>query len=61
MRWCHLRRKVAELGSDYWDVIHVHTPFLAHNAGVKLAAEIDEYRKKYSGPLRLSGTSTLDQ
>jgi 1,2-diacylglycerol 3-alpha-glucosyltransferase len=33
-----LRRRLAELGRTHWDVVHVHTPFLAHRSGVAFAA-----------------------
>jgi 1,2-diacylglycerol 3-alpha-glucosyltransferase len=37
MRWGDLNRRLDEIGREAWDVIHVHTPFLAHYAGLRLA------------------------
>lgn len=39
MRWDRLHGTLADLAAGHWDVIHVHTPFLAHSAGVGLAAK----------------------
>ena len=41
MRWHALRLALARFTREPWDVIHVHTPFLAHLAGVQLAVELD--------------------
>jgi 1,2-diacylglycerol 3-alpha-glucosyltransferase len=32
-----MRRAVTELAQQHWDVIHIHTPFRAHQIGVELA------------------------
>ncbi|SRR6266581_643607 len=40
MRWGHLGEALERLAAEPWDVIHVHTPFLAHYAGAKLARRL---------------------
>jgi glycosyltransferase involved in cell wall biosynthesis len=37
MRWGALRRALAELERESFDLVHVHTPFVAHYAGVREA------------------------
>ena len=37
MRWGALRRALHALGKQHFDLVHVHTPFLAHYAGVRFA------------------------
>ncbi|MBS0386973.1 MAG: glycosyltransferase [Proteobacteria bacterium] len=37
MRWGELRRTLQELRARDFDLVHVHTPFLAHYAGVRFA------------------------
>ncbi len=37
MRWSHLTRALAGLESEPFDLVHIHTPFLAHYAGVRFA------------------------
>jgi glycosyltransferase involved in cell wall biosynthesis len=37
MRWRDLVRIGHTLGRDRYDLVHIHTPFLAHYAGVRLA------------------------
>jgi glycosyltransferase involved in cell wall biosynthesis len=37
MRWSHLARTLAALEGDPFDLVHIHTPFLAHYAGVRFA------------------------
>jgi glycosyltransferase involved in cell wall biosynthesis len=37
MRWGALRRALAELEREPFDLVHVHTPFVAHYAGVRTA------------------------
>ena len=37
MRWSALRRTLAELEREPFDLVHVHTPFVAHYAGVRTA------------------------
>jgi len=39
MSWSGLRRALAELASRKFDVVHIHTPFLAHYAGLGFARE----------------------
>lgn len=39
MRWGCLRRTVARLDPRAYDVIHIHTPFIAHRLGVHLGRE----------------------
>jgi glycosyltransferase involved in cell wall biosynthesis len=39
MSWGGLRRTLADLGSRKFDVVHIHTPFLAHYAGLKFARQ----------------------
>jgi glycosyltransferase involved in cell wall biosynthesis len=34
-----LRRVLPELAAQAWDVVHIHTPFRAHQLGVRLARE----------------------
>ena len=38
MRLPELGRQLRELAREPWDVVHVHTPFLAHYAGARFAA-----------------------
>lgn len=38
MHWVHLNRSLAELPARY-DVVHVHTPFLAHYAALRYARQ----------------------
>lgn len=40
MRYRLLNRQLAELGKTGFDLIHIHTPFAAHYAGIKLAKQI---------------------
>lgn len=37
MSWRGLRRSLAELSARQFDVVHIHTPFLAHYAGLRFA------------------------
>ena len=37
MSWGGLRRALGGLAQDKFDVVHIHTPFLAHYAGIKFA------------------------
>jgi 1,2-diacylglycerol 3-alpha-glucosyltransferase len=37
MRWGALQRALRALGDERYDLVHVHTPFLAHYAGVRFA------------------------
>src|ERR1700688_2368132 len=37
MRWGALQRTLRALGEERFDLVHVHTPFLAHYAGVRFA------------------------
>ena len=37
MSWRGLRRALAELSARRFDVVHIHTPFLAHYAGLRFA------------------------
>ncbi|MGC8517521.1 MAG: glycosyltransferase [Steroidobacteraceae bacterium] len=37
LRWGALRRALAELEREPFDLVHVHTPFVAHYAGVRIA------------------------
>lgn len=37
MRWRELQRSLQALGDRQFDLVHVHTPFLAHYAGVRFA------------------------
>jgi 1,2-diacylglycerol 3-alpha-glucosyltransferase len=39
MSWRGLRRVLAELSVRQFDVVHIHTPFLAHYAGLRFARE----------------------
>ncbi len=39
MAWGGLRRALAELAPRKFDVVHIHTPFLAHYAGLGFARE----------------------
>jgi 1,2-diacylglycerol 3-alpha-glucosyltransferase len=39
MSWRGLRRVLAELSAGRFDVVHIHTPFLAHYAGLRFARE----------------------
>ena len=39
MSWSGLRRALAELAQGKFDVVHIHTPFLAHYAGLRFARE----------------------
>jgi glycosyltransferase involved in cell wall biosynthesis len=39
MAWSGLRQILTRLGQGKFDVVHVHTPFLAHYAGLKFARE----------------------
>jgi 1,2-diacylglycerol 3-alpha-glucosyltransferase len=40
MRYAELKRQLAQLGREHFDVIHIHTPFAAHYAGVALAKQL---------------------
>jgi glycosyltransferase involved in cell wall biosynthesis len=37
MRWAHLERTLRALRSESFDLLHIHTPFVAHYAGVRFA------------------------
>jgi 1,2-diacylglycerol 3-alpha-glucosyltransferase len=39
MRWGYLRRMAARLSPRDYDIIHIHTPFMAHRLGVRLGRE----------------------
>lgn len=39
MSWRALQRTLARFGARRFDLVHVHTPFLAHYAGVRFARE----------------------
>ncbi|HXA36447.1 MAG TPA: glycosyltransferase [Steroidobacteraceae bacterium] len=41
MSWSGLRRALAELAQGKFDVVHIHTPFLAHYAGLMFARKQD--------------------
>ena len=41
MSWRGLRRSLAELSARRFDVVHIHTPFLAHYAGLRFARAQD--------------------
>ncbi len=40
MRIRHIHRLTDELRADDYDIIHIHTPFVAHYAGLKLARKL---------------------
>jgi glycosyltransferase involved in cell wall biosynthesis len=37
MRWLHLRQVHRRLAGERFDLVHIHTPFVAHYAGLSLA------------------------
>ncbi|HEY6452475.1 MAG TPA: glycosyltransferase [Steroidobacteraceae bacterium] len=37
MHWGALRRALAPLAAQHFDLVHIHTPFVAHYAGVRFA------------------------
>jgi 1,2-diacylglycerol 3-alpha-glucosyltransferase len=37
MRWCALKRALEALAGGGFDLVHIHTPFIAHYAGVRFA------------------------
>jgi 1,2-diacylglycerol 3-alpha-glucosyltransferase len=37
MGWCALHRELARLPRGEFDLVHIHTPFIAHYAGVRFA------------------------
>src|SRR3977135_4197321 len=39
MRWGALRRTLHALRDQPYDLVHIHTPFLAHYAGVSFASD----------------------
>jgi 1,2-diacylglycerol 3-alpha-glucosyltransferase len=39
MSWGALKKRLGALGSQRFDVVHIHTPFLAHYAGLRFARE----------------------
>lgn len=41
MRIRHIHRLTDELRADHYDIIHIHTPFVAHYAGLKLARKLN--------------------
>jgi len=41
MRWGALTAALAGLESQYFDLVHIHTPFVAHYAGVRFARRAD--------------------
>ena len=41
MRWGYLRHMAARLSPRDYDIIHIHTPFVAHRLGVRLGREWD--------------------
>src|ERR1700733_14562569 len=63
MSWSGLRRALAEIAPRKFDVVHIHTPFLAHYAGLGFAREqgtpvvatyhtlFEEYLHHYVPPL----------
>ncbi|HRJ52964.1 MAG TPA: glycosyltransferase [Candidatus Thiothrix moscowensis] len=40
MRIRHIHRLADELQAEHYDIIHIHTPFVAHYAGLKLARKL---------------------
>jgi glycosyltransferase involved in cell wall biosynthesis len=40
MRWGHLMRAGRGLAGEGVDIVHIHTPFLAHYAGVRVARDL---------------------
>jgi 1,2-diacylglycerol 3-alpha-glucosyltransferase len=41
MSWTELRQTLTRLGQRKFDVVHVHTPFLAHYAGLRFARQFN--------------------
>jgi 1,2-diacylglycerol 3-alpha-glucosyltransferase len=41
MRWGALTAALAKLESQHFDLVHIHTPFVAHYAGVRFARRAD--------------------
>jgi glycosyltransferase involved in cell wall biosynthesis len=41
MKWSAAMQKLPELRSENYDIIHVHTPFVAHYLGLRLARELN--------------------
>jgi glycosyltransferase involved in cell wall biosynthesis len=39
MKWLALRRALAPLAGQHFDLVHIHTPFVAHYAGVRFARQ----------------------
>lgn len=37
MKWLALRRALALLAGQHFDLVHIHTPFIAHYAGIRFA------------------------
>ena len=37
MKWLALRQALAPLAAQHFDLVHIHTPFIAHYAGVRFA------------------------
>lgn len=41
MKYGEVIKRLTELRQEQYDIVHVHTPFVAHYLGVKLARELD--------------------
>jgi 1,2-diacylglycerol 3-alpha-glucosyltransferase len=41
MRWQSLQRTLANLAPETFDLVHIHTPFVAHYAGVRAARRLN--------------------
>jgi 1,2-diacylglycerol 3-alpha-glucosyltransferase len=39
MKWLALRQALAPLAAQHFDLVHIHTPFMAHYAGVRFARQ----------------------
>ena len=71
MRWSDLMRRIPALASDGIDLVHIHTPFVAHYAGRRIAHKLavpvvetyhtffEEYADKYVPALPSTWLRTL--
>src|SRR5665213_4546685 len=39
MKWLALRQALAPLAAQHFDLVHIHTPFIAHYAGIRFARQ----------------------
>src|SRR5256885_9170111 len=53
MRWRALTRALDALPASEFDLVHIHTPFIAHYAGVRFARRSEEHTSELQSPCNL--------